>query len=188
MFLGFCLPYVHSHIYHRQLLQFLFVFAYSYTLDFPLRNDCRRNIYSPLFSLLVISYGYYSYTKTQNHHIPNYYQQNGATQYVGIIDDEPVYKEKTIRFPVKLINAIDSNRTKVVSGKVMLTILRDSLEVVDYSYGDKIVFVNKLKDLNPPYNPKEFDYKAYLANKGIVQQALLKGEEILFLEPIMAMY
>ncbi|WP_262885595.1 ComEC/Rec2 family competence protein [Sphingobacterium composti Ten et al. 2007 non Yoo et al. 2007] len=142
----------------------------------------QKHLFTICFSLLVISYGYYSYSKTQNQHIPNYYQQHDATQSVGIIDDEPVYKEKTIRFPVKLTNAIDSNRTKMVSGKVMLTILRDSLKVVEYRYGDKIVLVNKLMDVNPPYNPKEFDYKSYLANKGIAQQALLKQDEILVLE------
>ena len=69
-----------------------------------------------------------------------------------------------------------------VEGKVMLTVIRDSLTEEKYAYGDQVVFVNKLKDVNPPYNPKEFDYKSYLENKGIVQQGLFKSTEIKILK------
>lgn len=158
------------------LLLFLFV-VLSYFKSFS-----QKHLFSLCFSGIVIFYGYYQYANTQSKHIKNYYFSYPALQYVGIVDDEPIYKEKTIRFPVKLQVASDSAQSSVVSGKVMMTILRDSLAIQKYSYGDKLAFVNKLNAVHPPFNPKEFDYKAYLANKGIEAQCLLNSEEVEILD------
>jgi len=138
----------------------------------------RRNLFSISFSVVVICFGYFQYATNQSAHITSYYSNYKAVQYIGIIDDEPVIKERTIRFPVRIQQAIDSSKILKAEGKVMLTILRDSLTEEKYAYGDQIVFVNKLADVNPSYNPKEFDYRYYLANKGIKQQSLLTGTEL----------
>lgn len=142
-------------------------------------NKVKQKILFPIcFSLVAVFYGYYNYAIKQKQHIENYYTQFSALQYVGTIDDEPVYKEKTVRFPVKLRWAIDSLTSRAIEGRIMMTILRDSVAVEEYKYGDELAFINKLKLVNPPYNPKEFDYKSYLLNKGIEEQCLLQSDEV----------
>ncbi len=142
----------------------------------------QKIVFTICFSLFVISYGFYNYSSLQKQHDSSHYSHGSAIQYVGIIDDEPVAKEKTVRFPVRLMQAVDSSQVQQVTGKIMLTILRDSMAPYEYQYGDQLIFSNKLKDVNPHFNPKEFDYKSYLANKGIFQQCLIKSTELKLLE------
>ncbi|MCA5005577.1 ComEC/Rec2 family competence protein [Sphingobacterium bovistauri] len=160
---------------------FISVFMLIYISISCFTKNNQKKLFTFCFSLIVVCYGYFKYSSTQAIHINNYYEESLAVQYIGIIEDEPVVKEKTIRFPVRIFQAIDSTKTTEVTGEIMMTILRGSIREDEYNYGDKIVFLNKIKLVNPPYNPKEFDYRNYLLNKGIGQQCFLQSEELTIL-------
>lgn len=164
------------------ILIFMGCIVLLYLLLFQRKKFEQKKIFTVCFGLLVIAYGYYKYARGHKEHMQIHYSRFNALQYVGDIDDEPIVKEKTVRFPVRIERAIDSSGSNIVSGKIMMTVLRDSVRTTNFSYGDRIIFVNKLHDINPPFNPKEFDYKSYLANKGITEQCLLNAAELQVLE------
>jgi competence protein ComEC len=86
---------------------------------------------------------------------------------------EPV-KEKTNSYQLTLlINAksIDSVWSSS-KGKALIYIEKDSMSST-LKFGDKLLVKGNLSFLEPPKNPKEFDYKKYLENRSIFQQGYL---------------
>lgn len=90
---------------------------------------------------------------------------------------EPV-KEKNNSFQLTLlINAksIDSIWS-LSKGKALIYIEKDSLSST-LKFGDKLLVKGNLNFLEPPKNPKEFDYKRYLENRSIYQQGYLASHD-----------
>ena len=86
---------------------------------------------------------------------------------------EPV-KEKTNSYQLTLlINAksIDSVWSSS-KGKALIYIEKDSMSST-LKFGDELLIKGNLNFLEPPKNPKEFDYKKYLENRSIYQQGYL---------------
>ncbi len=86
---------------------------------------------------------------------------------------EPV-KEKTNSYQLTLlINAksIESVWSSA-KGKALIYIEKDSMSSI-LKFGDKLLVKGTLGLLEPPKNPKEFDYKKYLENRSIYQQGYL---------------
>lgn len=133
----------------------------------------RNQLFSTFYYILMFGLWLISTNKPTTN--LSHFANSVAVQYIGVVDDEPIVKEKTIRFPLRVIHAVDSNTSKSVSGRLMITILRDSLIDQVLKYGDAIVFQNKITETSAPLNPYEFDYKSYLVNKQVWHQCFLKA-------------
>ena len=73
---------------------------------------------------------------------------------------------------------VDSYKTK---GTVLLNIKKDSIP--NYlSVDNQIIVKPILKELIPPLNPHQFDYKSYLAKQGIHHQLFIDNNQILRLK------
>ena len=95
---------------------------------------------------------------------------------------EPV-KEKTNSYQLTLlINArlIDSVWSSS-KGKALIYMEKDSLSSA-LKLGDEILIKGNLNLLDPPKNPKEFDYKEYLENRSIYQQGYLSSDDFRLLD------
>ncbi len=105
-----------------------------------------------------------------------------ATQLlIGIVVDEPVVREKTIRFPVDIIQGQFDKDRFAVSGSIMVSVARTEAEN-PFKYGDKVAMVNKIQRIPAAYNPHQFDYRRYCANRNIYHQAFLRQGECLILK------
>ncbi|HMR18516.1 MAG TPA: ComEC/Rec2 family competence protein [Sphingobacterium sp.] len=137
----------------------------------------KRSTMTGLYILLFFIVGYWFTIKTDPSIRPDYFASIDTPQYIGIIDDEPIIREKSIRFPLKIVSAQRLDSTFAVSGTVMVSISRDSLSAEVLQYGDIIALKNTISKVDPPFNPKEFDYKAYLQNRNIWHQCYLRPHE-----------
>ena len=90
---------------------------------------------------------------------------------------EPV-KEKTNSYQLTLlINAKSIDSVWSFSkGKALIYIEKDSLSS-KLKFGDKLLIKGNLNVLEPPKNPKEFDYKKHLENRSIYQQGYLASDD-----------
>jgi competence protein ComEC len=121
--------------------------------------------------------GYWLTIKTDPTIQPHYFAPLKAEQFVGIIDDEPIVRERSTRFPVRVLSAQHNNTSLAASGTIMVSIARDSTATNLLRYGDILALKNTVKIVDPPFNPKEFDYRAYLQNKNIWYQCYLQTNE-----------
>jgi len=81
------------------------------------------------------------------------------------------------KYVVNLIR-IDSQN---VTGKCLLNISKDSLNFT-YNIDDIVLIHSEFKNVNPPLNPNQFDYKAYLEKQYIYHQLSTESNALLLLE------
>jgi len=137
----------------------------------------RRYIFSLFSYVIFFLIGLWIISVDKPQFVSNHFTKFEAIQIRGIVDDEPIYKERTIRFPLKVISVLDSSLSQYAEGRIMITLLRDSGANLILNYGDVLTFVNKANRTFSPLNPKEFDYNAFLENKNIWHQCFLSDGE-----------
>ncbi|MFD2597379.1 ComEC/Rec2 family competence protein [Sphingobacterium corticis] len=153
----------------------LFIVLFLTAIFKFLRRWMEIVLYLIWFALAVIQFGR-SMPESKSHFVGN----SAGEQWIGRITDEPICKMTSCRFPVELRGALDSlGKFIAVSGKVMLTVYPDTGSVnLTTQYGDIIQFSGSLNAAPSPKNPHEFDYKAFLANRGIYHQQRLPSDQL----------
>ncbi|NGF55008.1 ComEC family competence protein [Parapedobacter sp. SGR-10] len=157
-----------------------FLVLISIGLNFYSRG---RKVWKILQALSIFLFwgllGYWSVIKTNPVYQQNYFLSMEAGQYTGQIIDEPVFREKSIRFPLRIKSAQTADSSFRVTGTIMVTLAREEKDSVQnpLQYGDVIAIKNTIKAVPPPYNPYEFDYRTYLANKDIGYQCYLSSDQ-----------
>ena len=109
----------------------------------------------------------------------NYYRsfQADASYYVARVYDYPTERPNSIRTVLELeYQFCDSLPSHPVSGKVMAYFPKSD-SAFALHYGDLIAIPAPIREVTPPLNPEEFDYRAYLERKGISGQVYLKDED-----------
>jgi competence protein ComEC len=87
------------------------------------------------------------------------------------ITDEPVWKNETLRFTATVTEAINGHNRQKTSGQILITIKSEAARSL--FYGDVLLIPVNYYEVDPPFNPAEFNYKKYLANKNVYHQAYL---------------
>ncbi len=116
-----------------------------------------------------------AFALTSQHAVKNDYFTNNKSGYLlGEIIEQPTEKEKSIKTVLE-IQAIRSNNEWIsTDGKVILYFQKDK-KSSSLKNGDRIIFEPSLQEIENAGNPKEFDYKQYLAFHLITHQAYLKS-------------
>lgn len=139
----------------------------------------RRIFFPPCFYLLLLLLGMAWIGGELPAQQSRHFTDTGAEHLVGIVADEPIYGEATIRFLVSIHHIVQAGEIKAATGRVMLSIARkkEGSDLV-LAYGDKLLFRNTATEVRAPYNPKQFDYKQYLAHKNIYHQAYIQRGDV----------
>lgn len=90
--------------------------------------------------------------------------------YLIQITAAPQEKPRSIAIQGKLIRALTDSLPQKAAGGTMLYLQKDTAAQA-LQYGDYIAVEAHLKTPDPPANPEQFDYPAYLAQKGIYYTA-----------------
>ncbi|MGY0406866.1 MAG: ComEC/Rec2 family competence protein [Polaribacter sp.] len=102
----------------------------------------------------------------------NFLQENSKVVFkIEKVLKPTVYYQK---YEAKVVQ-IDKNNT---IGKILLNIQKNTLEN-RLQIDDNILAETTFKELKPPLNPNQFNYKMYLDKKGIYQQVFLKKNQFL---------
>ncbi|TSD66518.1 DUF4131 domain-containing protein [Inquilinus sp. KBS0705] len=93
-------------------------------------------------------------------------------QYLAVvINSEPVIKNDLTRFTASVKQRVNNGVATPASGSLLITI-KDEL-AQNLFYGEELLIPAKYQAADPPFNPGEFNYKRYLANKNIYYQAFI---------------
>lgn len=115
-----------------------------------------------------------------NDYFRNY--ENEADYYVARIFDYPIERENSIKVILDLQSQYaDSADSRPVSGKVMAYFQKTDASM-QLAYGDLVVIPAPVAEVSGPSNPGEFDYRCYLARKGVTGQSFLRDEDWIDLE------
>ena len=99
-------------------------------------------------------------------HIRNDDIDEDSDVWVARLSECPTEKAKSVKAVLKMQSC---------QGAVMAYFEKNERSL-GLRYGDVIVFNEPPRLLDPPMNPEQFDYKKYLARKGILRQVYLKND------------
>jgi len=101
--------------------------------------------------------------------------------YVGVVDEPPKIKEKSVQTIIKIEAFKDSSEWIPLKTKIVLYIQKDSISET-IKYGDRIVFNSTINTITNAGNPLEFNYKSYMANQGIYFTSYSQNNQFKILE------
>ncbi|MFD0794219.1 ComEC/Rec2 family competence protein [Mucilaginibacter litoreus] len=101
----------------------------------------------------------------------NYFTKQRSNYLVVNISSEPVVKNNMVRFNAEVVGSVNQKNVTKTSGNLLITIKDE--RALNLFYGQQLLIPSKYTEVEPPYNPGEFNYKAYLANKNIFYQSFL---------------
>lgn len=99
-------------------------------------------------------------------HIRNDNLDEDCNVWVARLSECPTVKEKSVKVVLKMQSC---------QGSVMAYFERNERSL-GLRYGDVIVFYEPPRLMEPPMNPEQFDYRKYLARKGIMRQVYLSDD------------
>lgn len=95
---------------------------------------------------------------------------------VGIVNEEPKYIGEYLRCELKINTGVQEDKQISMTGLLLINLKVDSLIDV-LKYGDLIVIPSNYYEISPPYNPGDFNYKAFLANNNIWHSSFLEKDQ-----------
>ncbi len=131
-----------------------------------------------LLNLFLLTTGYY-YTglnTPKNHESNISHFSADYNEYMVDVSEQVSEKPNSYKVVARVVACKDSLKWNSISGKLVLYFQKDSL-VKNISYGDRLIIHTNVQEVSPPKNPEEFNYKRYLSNKGIYNQAYIKSYE-----------
>lgn len=150
---------------------------------FMVRNKFKQTVLFGVFTFIsMLSIGMLVYNLQD--------EKNNPTHYTHSIDSETVSQTITFqiterlkpgRFHEKYTAEILKLDSLEVSGKVLINITADSLEI-PYRTDDIILTVSSLKRMTAPLNPYQFNYKNYLEKQGMYHQLFLESKQLIWLQ------
>lgn len=100
-------------------------------------------------------------------------------QYLKIgIDSEPQQTNDILRFEAKVTTGYSNEQANFASGKLLVALKLDTLSPVQLQYGDELLITANYVPVEPPYNPSEFNFKAWLASNNIYHQSFIRQEQL----------
>ena len=157
----------------------LALFAMAAVTAFVLKSYRHNWVFGAIMACYMVLAGYAltqaHEAETQKDYFRNY--ETDATYYVARVFDYPTERPNSIRTVLELEYQFgDSLPSRPVSGKVMAYFPKSD-SAFALHYGDLIAIPAPIREVMPPLNPGEFDYRAYLERKGITGQVYLKDED-----------
>lgn len=136
-----------------------------------------RWVFGAMISLFIFLCGFnLTVQKTEKFNDNHIGKFAGKNVYAVIkIADQPQIKENSCKATVEVLRIKDSAGWQEVEGKSLVYFKKDSL-ASKLAYGDVLVVSTTFTDVKPPMNPSQFDYKKYLSNKFIYQQAYISND------------
>jgi len=107
-------------------------------------------------------------------HFGNYKIED--SKYLVRLEEPLINKKKSCKAEVKVLEIHTDATVRKIEGSAIIYF---SIEegVPDLEYGDLLLVEANFKEIDPPKNPNQFDYKTFLSNQRIYHQAYLKPNQ-----------
>ena len=109
---------------------------------------------------------------------PNHYAKHSYPILKGWIKNEPQVSRQILRFEVSITSGYLNLTSNKATGTLLVALSIDSLKPISLTYGDELIISCHYSPLEPPYNPAEFDFSAWLATKNIYHQTFIKQNQL----------
>lgn len=106
---------------------------------------------------------------------------DSATSAVVRVITPAAEKARSYKVEVVVEQLLDAGEARSVSGKALLYLPKID-QTKQLEYGDVLLIANRFREVEPPMNPGQFNYKRYLSFHNIYHQAYLPEETWMLIE------
>lgn len=93
------------------------------------------------------------------------------------IIQEPKQTSNILRFNTSVTHTSFNGKILSSSGSLLVALKLDSKQKNNFKYGDELLIQNKVKQVDAPFNPAEFNYKLWLQHQNIYFQTFLNPNQ-----------
>lgn len=108
-----------------------------------------------------------------------YFEKSKGQYFKVHVHNEPEQHNGILRFEAKVSHVFIQQKAVPQSGKLLISVQLDTLQPLKLNYGDELIINSKTQTIDPPYNPAEFNFKAWLATKNIYHQCFLNQPQLI---------
>lgn len=125
---------------------------------------------SAFFYIFLVVLGWQHMWKNHPNIDESHFSRQPSQGLVGFIEDEPKKTNTGVRFPLKILYAVENGKIIKSTGVLSINLRVDTSDKPSYQYGDKLLIPTRFAEIAAPNNPNEFNYQSYLAGKSIWHQ------------------
>ncbi len=155
----------------------LFLGLYLYSRKY---RSAGANTIVGIAGLLCFAAGGFWVTQLRTPHLqPSHIVNLTATPtyYTGTVADYIIQKPGYQRTVLEVDKVLLNGTWQPVTGQVQVSLPHDTPEDYGFTYGDQLLVKGAPKLVPDPLNPNQFNYKAYLQQKGIYHQHSLRAHQ-----------
>lgn len=162
-----------------QLLTILLIASFSIlsVVYFSLKNKFKSFYFFTAIAFVVfflIGIATITFQKGENH--KNHYSKIKNVQEKSIIIKIIAVLKSNDYYEKYEAEILEINQKKY-SGKILLNVRKDSLQR-QFNIDEKLLTITNFKEISPPKNPNQFNYKRYLEKQNIYHQLTINSNEL----------
>lgn len=108
----------------------------------------------------------------------HYFGKYSPTYLKGHISNEPQTNGFIMRFQLTVGQGYQQNSWQLRNGKLLVGLRLNKNRPIKLNYGDEILLFSQHQEIEPPYNPAEFNFKAWLAHQNIYHQVFMNQNQL----------
>jgi competence protein ComEC len=138
----------------------------------------RKWIIGILVHFIILLAGYNLTYKNAQLYNADYFTKTPSDALIVVICNEPQLSGEIIKFEARVEQTVAAKAIEPASGKLLVVLKTDPEHPMQLDFGDRLMVPAQYDEVEPPYNPGEFDFKRYLGTRQIYQQAFLRPEAV----------
>lgn len=140
----------------------------------------RDHFYGILFSILFFLLGFFCLNLKKVATVQTHFSLQKTSYLFAQIAEKPQQNSNGFKAEAFVITGIDSLHKEIKAKGKLLLYFKNTGKADIPVYGDQIILKSNFHDFSDPKNPGAFDFKKYMAHKGIYQAAYLKKNDWFF--------
>ncbi len=169
----------YTNIWNYNFIYLAVLFLLTLVSLYISKGSGARKIFSIITLVLFIVVGISTTFIHNPKNYSNYYQQHISKNFVITLTVNKILKPGN--YYHKFIANVIQIDTKKTIGNVLVNLKKDSTSI-SLKVDDRIIITSEFKNLIPPLNPHQFDYKNYLAKQYIYHQVFIDRQDYKKLE------
>jgi competence protein ComEC len=162
-----------SEKFHPRLLEigvFLIVFIFLSGISFLFK---KLRLLRHAVPFLFLGMGFLSYHfYNQKNNTDHFTKMGDFENYMAVINSYTETKPKSYKVTAEIFGVKKDSSWKKASGKTILYFNKEAAAIPEY--GEVFIIKNKFKEIEPPKNDFEFDYKTYQSRRNIYSHQFLR--------------
>lgn len=124
-----------------------------------------------ILHIVIFLTGYNLTTYKSQHLHKDHFSRSEYEMLVITICSEPKLSAGILRFEAEVKQGFKKGHFHSLNGKLLVALTASAAK--QYTYADLLLVPASFTEIEAPYNPSEFNYKAYLADHGIYHQTFI---------------